>query len=177
MKSRNIAYIAVFCALAVAIVVLTHYVIPAKTVPLALVAFVGLVAFNKTGWGGGIAFAVVVEILTFFFTGLSVSFFTLSVLFVPYIFMAYAVRKLTYTKIKTAIIRGLIAFAYFALTSFALMSLTVFVTGSQSALFEVQDKIGIWLTAPLFAVFCIPADFFISSVAIIITDRLNKIKK
>lgn len=176
MKSKTIAYVAVLSALAVAITLLVHYVIPAKTVPLALVAFIGIIAFKLTGWGGGVAFTVVVTALSFVFTGLSITFFTLVVLFIPYVILAHAIRKFKYTD-KTAFIRGPIAYVYFFFTSFALMNLAVLVTGTQSALYEIQGKIGVWVTSAIFALGCIPADFFLSASASIIADRLDKGKK
>ncbi len=176
MKSRKIAYVAIFCALSLAIVLLVHYVIPAKTVPLALVSFVGLISFKMTGWGGGFSFIAVVSILAFAFTGLSITFFTLVVLFMPYTVLAHGVRRWRYTN-KTAFIRGPIAFAYFFITAFALMSLAVLVTGTQSALYEIQDRVGIWIASAIFALACVPADFFLSEVAVIVSNRIDKTKK
>ncbi len=177
MKSKSIAYVAVFCALAVAITTLTHYVIPAKTVPLALVSLVGIMAFKMTGWGGGMSFVFVTGLLSFVFTGgLSITFFTLVVLFIPYTVLAHVLRKLKYTD-KTAFIRGPIAYAYFFFSSFALMSLAMLVTGAESVLYVMQEKIGVWVASAIFAIACLPADFFLSSSAIIISDRISKTKK
>ncbi|MBO5224272.1 MAG: hypothetical protein J6C23_07165 [Clostridia bacterium] len=176
MKTKSIAYVAVFCALAVAISALVHYVIPAKTAPLALISLIGLVAFSLTGWGGGIAFVAVTGILTFVFTGLSVTFFALAVVFLPYSVIAYALKKLSYTN-KTVFIRAPVVFVFFFVNALLLMTLSALVTGAQSALYEVQGKIGIWFTALLFAMICLPADFLLSSVAVIVSDRLNKTKK
>ncbi len=176
MKSKSIAYVAVFCALAVAIIALTHYAIPAKTVPLALVSLIGVMSFKMTGWRGGIAFVIVTSLLAFVFTGLSITFFTLVILFIPYTVLAHLVRKFKYTN-KTAFIRGSISYTYFFFSSFALMSLALTFTGAQSALYVMQEKIGIWVTSAIFALACLPADFFLSSAAMIISDRLNKTKK
>lgn len=165
-----------FSALAVAITALVHYVIPAKTVPMALVSLIGLVTFRTTGWKGGIVFLVVTSGLAFVFTGLSITFFTLIVLFVPYTVLAHSLRKLSYYN-KTAFIRIPIVLVSCYITAVALMFIAVFVSGAQSVLYEIQGKIGIWLTALLFAIACVPADFFLSSLAVIISDKLDKAKK
>lgn len=179
MKSRAIAYVAVLSALALAIVMIVHYLIPAKIVPLALVSAIGLIAFYLLSWKGGIAFIVVVEILSFVLTGLSVTFFTLSVLFIPYIIYAYAIRKLSYLDKKgRPILRGIISLVVFFLLSLALAFTTLAVTGENSVLIVLQEKIGIYLACLLLALVAIPADFFISQVAIVAVNRINKsIKK
>lgn len=176
MKTKLIAYTAVLSALAVVVTTLVHYLIPAKTVPLALVSLIGIVAFRLTGWGGGIAFVAVTALLTFVFTGLSITFFTLVVLFLPYAILAHALKKLRYTD-KTVLIRAPLAYVYFYFSSFALMSLAICLASAQSALYEIQEKIGIWLTSAVFALACMPADFFLSAVADVVVQRLDKTKK
>jgi len=119
----------------------------------------------------------VTGLLSFVFTGgLSITFFTLVVLFIPYTVLAHVLRKLKYTD-KTAFIRGPIAYAYFFFSSFALMSLAMLVTGAESALYVMQEKTGVWVASAIFAIACLPADFFLSSSAIIISDRISKTKK
>ena len=175
MKSKNIAYIAILSAIALVVILAVHYLIPAKTVPLAIVSAIGLIVFYLIGWKGGLAFVVVVEILTFVLTGLSITFFALSVLFIPYIIYAYAIRKISYVKSKgSALGRTGISLAFFYITSLLLMLLSQFTVGNSSALYEMQEKAGIYLTALLFAIIALPADFFISQIAIIVVERLKK---
>ena len=54
------------------------------------------------------------------------------------------------------------------------MLLSQFTVGNSSALYEMQEKAGIYLTALLFAIIALPADFFISQIAIIVVERLKK---
>ena len=179
MKSKNIAYIAILSAIALMVILAVHYLIPAKTVPLAIVSAIGLIVFYLLGWKGGIAFVVVVEILTFVLTGLSITFIALSILFIPYIIYAYAIRNLSYVKGKgVAIGRAGISLAFFYVFSLLLMLLSSFTVGNSSALYEMQAKVGIYITALLFSLIALPADFFISQIAIIVVERLKKnIKK
>ena len=179
MKTKSIAYVSVLSALALAVVLFVNFVLPTSFVPLAFVSAIGLVTFYLCGWGGGIAFVFVVGILTFVFTGLNYTFFTLTVLFIPYIIYAYAIRNLNYTKSKKlAIIRILITLVFFYLTSIVTILVLYYLIGgtSESALklSNIILKVGIYIAPLVYSLVALPMDFFISQLTIVAVDRINK---
>ena len=179
MKTKQIAQVSILCALALVVVLFVNFILPSAFVPLAFVSAIGLVAFYLCGWGGGIAFVAVIEILSFVFTGLGYTFFTLTILFIPYIIYAYAIRNLNYTKSKKlAIIRIVITLVFFYLTALATISVLYYLIGgtSESAI-ELGNailKVGIFIIPLVYSLVALPMDFFISLLAIVAVDRINK---
>ncbi len=169
MNSKKIALIATLAAVSLAVTVLAAF-LPSKIAPLALAALCYLLAFSLVGWAGGVLCGGVVIVLTFVTTGLSSSFFLTVLLFFPYAIIAYLLRKVKYAK-KTIAIRILIVYVCFFAMSYALLRLGSALAGSSLAFLE--ESVGIWVASAVFALFCMPADFLLVSMADLIQRRVG----
>lgn len=168
MKTKRITYAAVCAALGAAAVVLCAYT-PVNIVPLFFYSAALYLSLRLVGaWG--LLTAAVSLLLSFFTAGGFTDTFVLTlVMFTPYAFLVYFLRKIAYTDVKYCLIRGAAVVVFYLIEAFAAVMLAGFLTGVDFTV--IIDKIGIWALFVMFALISVPTDFFF----VFATDKVLKI--
>ena len=170
MKSRTVAFISMVSAVALIFAMLSAF-LPSKVVPLAVTSLCYLIANKKTGKWGALVCMLVTNLLVFAFTGFGVTLLISLIVFTPYALLAILLEKLNYNTKKTAIIRALIAFIFFSLAFFALISMGTIII--QVPYENVTWLIGVLLPSVIIGAFCVPADYFIISLALYVCAKIK----
>lgn len=127
-NTRKLTTAAVCTALAILLCVCTAY-LPLSVMPLYLAALCIFIACRRCGVVYGLLCAAASVGLMFLMTGLSVKWFVFLFMFAPYGIATSFAHKFDYFRVKRAIVRGLIAAAYFNLTFGMIYVIAVKVTG------------------------------------------------
>ena len=114
-QTKKLTTAAVCTALAVIMCAATAY-LPLSFMPLYLAAFCIFLACKRGSLPYGLLCAAASVGLMFLMSGLTVKWLMFVLIFAPYGVIAVALEKLTYFKVKTALIRAVIAIAFFNLT-------------------------------------------------------------
>lgn len=168
-SSRTIAYVSLTSAIAVVFAMLSAF-LPSKVVPLAVCALCYLIAYEKTRvWGFSVCI-IVSNLLIFAFTGFSTTLIINLIVFTPYSIIAVLLKRLSYKTKKTAIIRIFVVFAFFSLVFFALISMGTVII--QFPYENVYWALGVLLPSVLIGLFCVPADYFITTFALYVCSKI-----
>ncbi len=171
MKTKKITYAAACAALGAVAVLLSTYT-PTKVVPLIFYSAAVYVSLNFVGWWGLISAAAGLIIAFFAAGGFTGTFVLALTVFTPYAFFAFAVRKLSYFKPQTAIIRGALAVVYFLIEAFVLLLLIKYLGEVNFVI--VMDNIGVWALFLVFALAAVPTDFFFLYATVTLLRAINK---
>lgn len=166
---------AVCTALAVIMCAMTAY-LPLSFMPLYLAAFCIFSACKRGGIFYGILCALASIGLMFVMTGLNVKWLLFVIMFAPYGILAYFIDKLTYFKVKTALLRVLIVLLYFNATLGAIYAIAVNVAavGLEGVnIAEWSNVVGGYaVLAVIASAVLLPLDFIFSALSAVVLKRI-----
>lgn len=173
--AKKIAVAAVCTALAVILCAMTAY-LPLSFMPLYLAAFCIFAACKKGGAAYGALTALASVGLMFLMTGLSVKWLLFVVMFAPYGIIAYFADRFTYFKLKTALLRALVAVVYFNATFGIVYAVTVWAAGVGSDGINISEWVELVGGYPVLAVIAtavlVPLDFVFSAMSRTVLRRI-----
>lgn len=144
--------------------------------PLYIAAFCIFAACKRSGIGYGALCALASAGLMFLMTGLSVKWLLFVVMFAPYGMTAYALDKLSYFKVKTAILRAALAIVFFNVTLGIVYAIVINVAsvGMQGInLTEWSATVGGYAVLAVIAtVILVPLDFILYAMSKVVFKRL-----
>lgn len=173
-STQKLTTAAAATALAVIMCAMSAY-LPLSIMPLYFAAFCIFLAVKRGNIVYGALSAAATVAIMFAFVGLSLKWFFLLFMFAPYGLITSFVNKFNYFKLKTALIRAVIAVAYFNLT-FGLVyivAINVATVGLDVPVVEWVSRLGGYPILALIAtVVLVPLDFIFSSMSIVILKRI-----
>lgn len=170
MKTKRITYAAVCTALGALAVIIGAYT-TANIVPLVFYSAALYLSLRLVGAWGVLSAAASLA-LAFFTAGGFCDVFVLTlVMFTPYAFLAFFMRKISYRGVRNSIIRGAVVVAFFIAEAFVTVLLAGALTGVDFTI--ITDKVGSWALFVMFALLGVPTDFFF----VFATDKLLGILK
>ncbi len=173
--TRKLTSAAVCTALAVIMCVCTAY-LPLSFMPLYIAAFCIFSACKRSGLAYGILCALASIGLMFLMTGLSVKWLLFVVMFAPYGIVAYAMRKLSYFKLKTGIARVVAATVFFNATFGAVYAIAVNVASVGTTGLDVvawASRVGGYAVFAVIATaVLLPLDFMFTVFSDVVSKRL-----
>ncbi len=143
--------------------------------PLYLAAFCIFLACKRGSLPYGILCALATIGVMFALTGLSVSWFMLVLMFAPYGILAYFMHRYTYFHVKSGILRGVVAAAYFNLAIFLvyLVATRIITISLDIPVLAWIDRLGgYWVLALLGTAVLVPLDFVLSAMSGVVLKRL-----
>ena len=172
-QTKKLTTAAVCTAIAVIMCACTAY-LPFSFMPLYIAAFSIFLACKRGSLVYGALCALASIGIMFAMTGLSVSWFLLLFMFAPYGIITYFLHKLTYFKLKSGILRGVIAAAFFNLATGltyivaikAVIGLDIPVTDWVNALG------GYWVLAIVSTLVLVPLDFIFSALGAVVLKKI-----
>lgn len=173
--TKKITTAAVCTALAVIMCVCTAY-LPLSFMPLFLAAFCIFLACKRAGIAYGVLCAIASVGLMFLMTGLSIKWFAFLFIFAPYGLITPFVHKFDYFKVKTGIVRALVALVFFNVTfgavyAIAVNVLTVGLDGMNVA--DWAAKLGGYaVLAVVASAILVPLDFIFSTMSIVVLKKI-----
>lgn len=174
--TRKVTYAAAATAIGTLCSVVAIY-LPVKVMPLVATAFCFYFIFERCGWGYGILTQAAVLLATFLVGGvaLSATFVLLAIVFIPYAPIAYALRKLSYVKWQTALLRGAIVAIFVNLAFLAVYYILQFaVLGGGLDLGRLAEMVGgYWVIALLLIPLGVSVDFLFTQL-VRLTDKMLK---
>ena len=181
VQTKKLTTAAVCTALAVIMCAMTAY-LPLSFMPLFIAAFCIFLACKRGSVVYGMLCALASAGLMFLMSGLSVKWLIFVVMFVPYGIVTAFIDRLGYFKVKTAVIRALVAIAYFNLTVGivylivinATVGLDINVTDWVSTLggYAVFAVVATVVLVPLDVVFCVLSETVLKKIP----ARLSKVE-
>lgn len=175
--TRKITTAAVCTALSVILCAATAY-LPLSIMPLYLAAFCIFLACKRAGLPYGLLCAAATVGIMFAMTGLSIKWFFFVLMFAPYGIATYFAHHFTYFKVKSGIIRGVCAAAYFNLTLGAvyLIATRVLTAGIDMPIADWTARLGgYWAIAIIATVALVPLDFIFSAMSSAVLKRIPAI--
>lgn len=170
-STKKLTTAAVCTAIAVIMCACTAY-LPFSFMPLYIAAFSIFLACKRGSLVYGILSALASVGIMFAMTGLSVSWFLLLFMFAPYGIMTYFLHKLTYFKLKSGLLRGVIAAAFFNLAT----GLTYLVATGVVQDIPVTDWVnalgGYWVLAIVATLVLVPLDFIFSALGAVVLKKI-----
>lgn len=173
-STQKLTTAAVCTALAVIMCAMCAY-LPLSIMPLYMAAFCIFLAVKRGGVPHGVLCALATVGIMFAMTGLSVKWFFLVFMFAPYGLITPFVHRFNYFKVKSGIVRGLIAAAFFNLTfGFVyLIATRVATVGIDVPIGEWVGHLGgYWVLALVATVVLVPLDFIFSTLAIVVLKKI-----
>lgn len=116
--TQKITFAAIATALASVMIILTNF-LPLRISLLMLSALCYFLVFDKAGLFYGFLTIAASILISFFTKPFSSAFFLTVLVFAPYSVLAYFIKKLLFTNVKTVILRIAIMIAYSSLSFFA----------------------------------------------------------
>lgn len=175
--TKKITTAAVCTALCVILCVATAYA-PLSIMPLYLAAFCIFLACKRAGLAYGLLCAAASIGIMFAMTGLSAKWFFFLLMFAPYGIIAYFIDKLTYFKLKRALLRVLIVIVFFnvALGCIYLTVTRISAVGLDIDIPEWSARLGGYVLLALTGtVLFIPLDLIFNSLAPVVLKRIPAI--
>ena len=166
-QTKKLTTAAVCTALAVIMCAFTAY-LPLSFMPLYLAAFCIFLACKRGSLAYGLLCAAASVGLMFLMSGLSVKWLMFVLIFAPYGVIAVFLEKLTYFKVKTAVVRIITATAFFNLTVGVvyLIATNVLTVGIDIDISGWVNKVGGYAVLAVIAtVVLIPLDFIFCALA------------
>lgn len=174
--TRKVTYSAAAAAIGTVCAVIAVF-LPVKIMPLVAAAFCFFVIFERCGWVYGFVTEAAVLLMTFFVGGVAVSatFVILAVVFVPYAPVAFLLRKLTYGKWQTALIRAAAVAAFVNLAFVAVFYIFQYAVlgGGLDVTAMVEFVGGYWVLALILVPLSVSVDFLFVWMSRLI-DKLLK---
>ena len=174
-QAKKLTTAAVCTALAVIMCVMTAY-LPLSFMPLYLAAFCIFSACKRSGLMYGALTAIAAAGLMFLITGLSVKWLLFVVMFAPYGIAAFFADRFTYFKVKTALLRALVAIVYFNVTFGAVYAITVNVASVGREVINVAEWVELVGGYPILALIAtavlVPLDFIFSAMSRVVLRRI-----
>ena len=172
-NTKKIAVSAASAALASVCIILTNF-IPLRVTLLMFAAGCFYIAFDKAGIVYGLLTIAASILISFFTKPFSSAFFLTVIVFAPYSLIAYFMRKLFYTHVKSAAIRLAVAAVFaniaFAAVYFLVKLLTVSI---DFAVMDIVGKLGYAVVSLILTVFFMLFDVVFNQV----TLRMSKLIK
>lgn len=173
-KTRKLTYTAVGAAISAVCVCLTNFGW-LKVSLLMAAALCYYIVFCKCGFWhglGDIVISLLVAFLAFGITPLSSAFLLTALLFAPFSLLAYAIRKLYYTRVSTAFIRLGIMAAFANLSLCALWFTAKWITTVD--IFSIASRLGGYpVLALLFTLFTLTFDLLFNQLGIRILKHIK----
>ncbi len=172
-STKKLTTAAVCTAIAVIMCVFTAY-LPFSFMPLYVAAFSIFLACKRGSLAYGILCALATVGIMFAMTGLSVSWFLLLFMFAPYGIITYFIHKLSYFKLKSGLLRGAIAIAFFNLTvGLTYIVATRLVIGADIPVTDWVDTLGgYWVLAIVATLVLVPLDFIFSVLGSVVLKKI-----
>ncbi|MDE6201223.1 MAG: hypothetical protein K2M47_05045 [Clostridiales bacterium] len=174
VQTKKLTTAAVCTALAVIMCAATAY-LPLSFMPLYLAAFCIFLACKRGSLPYGLLCAAASIGLMFLMSGLTVKWLMFVLIFAPYGIVAVFLEKLTYFKWKTALIRAVIAIAFFNLTVGVvyLIATNVLTVGLDININVWVSKVGGYAVLAVIAtVVLVPLDFIFCALAITVLKKI-----
>ena len=174
VQTKKLTTAAVCTALAVMMCAASAY-LPLSFMPLYLAAFCIFLACKRGSIAYGILCAVASVGLMFLMSGLTVKWLMFILIFAPYGVVCTFVERLTYFKLKTAVIRAALAVAYFALTVgvVVLIATNVVTVGMDISLPDFVNKPGGYIILEVVAaVVLVPLDFILTVLSAAVLKKI-----
>lgn len=177
--TKKLTTAAACTAIAVIMCACTAY-LPFSFMPLYVAAFSIFLACKRAGLPYGVLCALATIGVMFAMSGLSVSWFLLLIMFAPYGVFAYFMHRFTYTNVKSGLIRGLSAVAFFNLTAGLtyLVAIKVVAIGLDIPITDWINTLGGY---PVFAVVAtlvlVPLDVIFTLASSIVLKRIPSFDK
>ncbi len=172
--ARRIAYAGVATALSSVCIILTNF-LPLRISLLMLSAVCYYIAFSKSGILYGFLTIGASILISFFTKPFSSAFFLNILIFAPYSVLAFFIKKLYYTSVKTLLIRAAIIIAFSSLAFFAVFAIVKFLSQSyiDFAILDFTSQYGYILINVLICIMFLIFDFIFNQLCI----RLTKLIK
>lgn len=173
-QTKKLTTAAVCTALAVIMCAATAY-LPLSFMPLYLAAFCIFLACKRGNIVYGLLCAVASVGLMFLMSGLSVKWLMFVLIFAPYGVLALFVEKLTYFKWKTALIRAVVAIAFFnlAVGVVYLIATNVLTVGLDIDVNIWVSKVGGYAVLAIIAtVALVPLDFIFCALSVTVLKKI-----
>ncbi|MDE5593239.1 MAG: hypothetical protein K2I75_04825 [Clostridiales bacterium] len=174
VQTKKLTTAAVCTALAVIMCAATAY-LPLSFMPLYLAAFCIFLACKRGSIVYGLLCAAASIGLMFLMSGLTVKWLMFTLIFAPYGVLGVALDKLSYFKIKTALIRVAVAIAFFNLTVGAvyLIVTNVLTVGLDVNVYYWVSKLGGYaVLAVVVTVVLVPLDFTFCALSVTVLKKL-----
>ena len=174
VQTKKLTTAAVCTALAVIMCAMTAY-LPLSFMPLFLAAFCIFLACKRGSLVYGLLCAAATIGLMFLMSGLSVKWLMLVLIFAPYGIAAVFADKLTYIKVKSGIIRAVLAIAFFNLTVgiVYLIATNVLTIGIDIDISAWVAKVGGYAVFAVVAtVVLVPLDFMFSTLSKVVLKKI-----
>ena len=174
VQTKKLTTAAVCTALAVIMCAATAY-LPLSFMPLYLAAFCIFLACKRGSIVYGLLCAAASIGLMFLMSGLSVKWLMFVLIFAPYGVLGVALDKLSYIKVKTALIRAVIAIAFFNLTVGVvyLIATNVLTVGLDINIYYWLSKLGGYaVLAVVVTVVLVPLDFMFCALSVTVLKKL-----
>ena len=173
--TRKLTTAAVCTALAVIMCVCTAY-LPLSFMPLFVAAFCIFLACKRAGKVYGVLCAIASVGLMFIMTGLSVKWLAFILMFAPYGLITPFLYKLDYFKVRTGVLRGLIALVFFNVTFgvvyvIAVNVMTVGLDGLN--ILQWSETLGGYVVLAVIAsAVLVPLDFIFSAMSMVVLKKI-----
>ena len=174
VQTKKLTTAAVCTALAVIMCAMTAY-LPLSFMPLFLAAFCIFLACKRGSIVYGLLCAAATIGLMFLMSGLSVKWLMLTLIFAPYGIATSFADKLTYYKVKSGIIRAVIAIAFFNLTVGVvyLIATNVLTVGLDINISAWVSKVGGYAVFAVVAtVVLVPLDFIFCTLSKVVLKKI-----
>ncbi len=172
-STKKITVSAVATALASVCIILTNF-IPLRVTLLMFAAGCFYMVFDKAGIVYGLITIAASILISFFTKPFSSAFFLTAIVFAPYSLIAYFMRRLYYTHIKSALIRLAVAAVFANLAFCALYFMVKLLAVSLDfAVMDIVGRLGYALVALILTVFFMLFDVVFNQVVL----RLGKLIK
>ena len=165
-STKKITVSAVATALASVCIILTNFV-PLRVTLLMFAAGCFYLVFDKAGIVYGLITIAASILISFFTKPFSSAFFLTCLVFAPYSLIAYFIRKLYYTRVKTALIRLAVMIVFANLAFGAIYLMIKFLTISiDFSVADIVGKLGYPLVALILSVFFMLFDVVFNQVVL-----------
>ena len=174
VQTKKLTTAAVCTALAVIMCAFTAY-LPLSFMPLSLAAFCIFLACKRGSMPYGLLCAAATIGLMFLMSGLTVKWLMLVLIFAPYGIVTVALEKLSYFKVKTALVRALIAAVFFNVTAGVVYAIAVNVVavGLDINVADWAAAVGGYAVLAVIAtVVLVPLDFIFSVMSVTVLKRI-----
>lgn len=174
--TRKVTYSAVAAAIGTLCAAVAVY-LPVRLMPLVVAAFCFYIVFDRCGVVWGLITQAAVVLMTFFVGGvaLSATFILLTVVFVPYTWGAYLLRRFSYAAWKGALVRGgtvAVTVDLLFLAVFYILRFSAFGGGFDLVTLS-QNVGGFWVVALVLAPIAVSIDFLLTQ-GVRLADKLLK---
>lgn len=174
VQTKKLTTAAVCTALAVIMCAMTAY-LPLSFMPLFLAAFCIFLACKRGSIVYGLLCAAASIGLMFLMSGLSVKWLMFVLIFAPYGIVTVFLEKLSYFKVKTAIVRAAIAIVFFNVTVGVVYAIAVNVltVGIDVNISDWVDMVGGYAVFAIIAtVVLVPLDFIFAALGVTVLKKI-----